>query len=86
MCTSSECYQFANFNIIVVIILKFEYILTFHLFANILATLQVPKSPRTPTVSRGMGHVIAHRFTKAFKVMTTCDFCEKQMYPWSGWY
>lgn len=48
------------------------------------ATLQVPKSPRTPTVSRGMGHVIAHRFTKAFKVMTTCDFCEKQMYPWSG--
>ncbi|XP_049776476.1 kinase suppressor of Ras 2 [Schistocerca cancellata] len=48
------------------------------------ATLQVPKSPRTPTVSRGMGHMIAHRFTKAFKVMTTCDYCDKQMFLGTG--
>lgn len=39
----------------------------------------MPKSPRTPTVMRGMGHIIAHRFTKTLKFMTTCDFCEKQM-------
>lgn len=42
--------------------------------------MQVPKSPRTPTVSRGMGHVISHRFTKTFKMMTACNFCNKQMF------
>ncbi|KAL0272418.1 UNVERIFIED_CONTAM: hypothetical protein PYX00_005394 [Menopon gallinae] len=44
--------------------------------------LQVPKSPRTPTLPRPgvMGHMIAHRFTKTFKMMTTCDYCEKQMF------
>ncbi|XP_066997857.1 kinase suppressor of Ras 2 [Anabrus simplex] len=52
---------------------------------NSKATLQVPKSPRTPTtINRGMGHVIAHRFTKAFKVITTCDYCDKQMFLGSG--
>jgi len=40
----------------------------------------VPKSPRTPTVTRGMGHIIAHRFTKTFNMMTTCDYCDKQMF------
>lgn len=40
----------------------------------------MPKSPRTPTVSRGMGHMITHRFTKTFKMMTTCDYCDKQMF------
>ncbi|XP_043464776.1 kinase suppressor of Ras 2 [Leptopilina heterotoma] len=43
-------------------------------------SLQVPKSPRTPTVSRGMGHMITHRFTKTFQMMTTCDYCDKQMF------
>ncbi|CAH0773160.1 unnamed protein product [Bemisia tabaci] len=47
-------------------------------------SLQVPKSPRTPNVSRGMGHVIAHRFTKTFKMMTTCDYCDKQMFIGTG--
>ncbi|GLH03371.1 Uncharacterized protein GBIM_09289 [Gryllus bimaculatus] len=43
-------------------------------------TLQVPKSPRTPTtISRGMGHMIAHRFKKEFKLVATCDYCDKQM-------
>ncbi|XP_046390732.1 kinase suppressor of Ras 2 [Ischnura elegans] len=51
---------------------------------TITATLQVPKSPRTPTISRGMGHAIAHRFTKTFKVVTTCDYCDKQMFLGSG--
>lgn len=27
-----------------------------------------------------MGHVIAHRFTKTFKVMTLCNFCNRQMF------
>jgi kinase suppressor of Ras 2 len=44
----------------------------------------VPKSPRTPTVTRGMGHVINHRFTKTFKMMTTCDYCDKQMFIGTG--
>uniref|UniRef100_A0A0C9R1F0 KSR2_0 protein n=1 Tax=Fopius arisanus TaxID=64838 RepID=A0A0C9R1F0_9HYME len=46
--------------------------------------LHVPKSPRTPTVTRGMGHIIAHRFTKTFKMMTTCDYCDKQMFIGTG--
>ena len=53
-----------------------------NLFA--VSSLQVPKSPRTPTVTRGMGHMIAHRFTKTFKMMTTCDYCEKQMFIGTG--
>ncbi|XP_054257932.1 kinase suppressor of Ras 2 isoform X1 [Macrosteles quadrilineatus] len=48
------------------------------------SSLQVPKSPRTPTISRGMGHVINHRFTKTFKMMTTCDYCDKQMFIGTG--
>ncbi|XP_063222865.1 kinase suppressor of Ras 2 [Bacillus rossius redtenbacheri] len=48
------------------------------------STLQVPRSPHTPTISRGMGHVIAHRFTKTFKMMTTCDYCDKQMFIGTG--
>ncbi|CAL8071369.1 unnamed protein product [Orchesella dallaii] len=40
--------------------------------------LQVPKSPRTPTMARSMGHMISHRFSKIFKV-ATCDYCFKQM-------
>ncbi|KAK6625057.1 hypothetical protein RUM43_005348 [Polyplax serrata] len=49
-------------------------------------SLQVPKSPRTPTLPRPgvMGHVIAHRFTKTYKMMTTCDYCEKQMFIGTG--
>lgn len=42
--------------------------------------LTVPRSPCTPIVSRGMGHQIAHRFTKKFKVISTCDLCNKQMF------
>ncbi|XP_073984311.1 kinase suppressor of ras isoform X1 [Rhodnius prolixus] len=50
------------------------------------SSLQVPKSPRTPTITgtRGIGHVIAHRFTKTFKMMTTCDYCDKQMFIGTG--
>ncbi|KAJ9598885.1 hypothetical protein L9F63_026579 [Diploptera punctata] len=44
------------------------------------STLQVPKSPRTPTIPRTMCHAINHRFTKTFKMIATCDFCEKQMF------
>lgn len=44
-------------------------------------SLTVPRSPCTPiVVSRGMGHQIAHRFTKKFKVISTCDLCNKQMF------
>jgi len=43
----------------------------------------VPKSPRTPTMTRTMGHIIAHRFTKTFNMMATrCDYCEKPMWGW----
>lgn len=44
------------------------------------SNLTVPRSPCTPIVTRGMGHMIAHRFTKKFKVMSTCDLCNKQMF------
>lgn len=49
-------------------------------------SLQVPKSPRTPTLPRPgvMGHVIAHRFTKTFKMISSCDYCEKQMFIGTG--
>ncbi|XP_011500487.1 PREDICTED: kinase suppressor of Ras 2 [Ceratosolen solmsi marchali] len=53
-------------------------------FKGTVTSLQVPKSPRTPTVTRGMGHVINHRFTKTFKMMTTCDYCDKQMFIGTG--
>lgn len=42
-------------------------------------TLQVPKSPRTPTITRPMCHAIKHRFTRTL-VIATCDFCDKQMF------
>lgn len=44
------------------------------------SNLTVPRSPCTPIVTRSMGHMIAHRFTKKFKVMSTCDLCNKQMF------
>nr|XP_012147186.1 PREDICTED: kinase suppressor of Ras 2 isoform X7 [Megachile rotundata] len=53
-------------------------------FKGTVTSLQVPKSPRTPTVTRGMGHIIAHRFTKTYKMMTTCDYCDKQMFIGTG--
>ncbi|CAG0885668.1 unnamed protein product [Darwinula stevensoni] len=37
------------------------------------------KSPRTPTLPGSMSHVIQHRFSKTVKV-TTCDYCNKQMF------
>ncbi|XP_035776214.1 kinase suppressor of Ras 1-like [Anopheles albimanus] len=40
-----------------------------------------PKSPCTPINTRGMGHIIQHRFTKRFKVTkSTCMLCNKQMF------
>jgi hypothetical protein len=45
--------------------------------------MTVPRSPRTP-VTRGMCHYIAHRFTKTFKMIATCDYCEKQMFLGAG--
>lgn len=48
------------------------------------STLQVPKSPRTPTITRPMCHAINHRFTKTFKVISTCDFCDKQIFIGTG--
>nr|XP_033321768.1 kinase suppressor of Ras 2 isoform X2 [Megalopta genalis] len=54
-------------------------------FKGTVTSLQVPKSPRTPTtVTRGMGHIIAHRFTKTFKMIMTCDYCEKQIFMDTG--
>lgn len=47
-------------------------------------SLQIPKSPRTPTVGRGMGHQIAHRFTKTFKMVATCGYCSKPIYFGAG--
>lgn len=43
-------------------------------------TLNVPRSPCTPLFNRGMGHAIAHRFTKKFNVMYTCNYCNKSMF------
>nr|XP_032516991.1 kinase suppressor of Ras 2-like [Danaus plexippus plexippus] len=43
-----------------------------------------PRSPRTPTVSGCMAHDIAHRFTKTFNMIATCDYCDKQMLFGSG--
>ncbi|XP_014211484.1 kinase suppressor of Ras 2 isoform X2 [Copidosoma floridanum] len=49
-------------------------------FRPIGTSLQVPKSPRTPTMGQ-MTHTIKHRFTKNYTVLsTTCDFCNKPMY------
>lgn len=58
----------------------------YQILPNHFLGLQVPKSPRTPTLPRPgvMGHVIAHRFTKTYKMMTTCDYCEKQMFIGTG--
>ncbi|RZC38968.1 kinase suppressor of Ras 2, partial [Asbolus verrucosus] len=48
-------------------------------------SLQVPKSPRTPTpVVRNMTHQINHRFTKTFKMMATCGYCMKPIYFGTG--
>lgn len=50
-------------------------------FASFQNTSMPPKSPCTPIITRGMGHMIQHRFTKKFKVTTsTCDLCNKQMF------
>lgn len=44
-------------------------------------SLTVPRSPCTPIITRGMGHMIQHRFTKNFRVTAcTCDLCNKQMF------
>lgn len=32
----------------------------------------------------GMGHQIAHRFTKTFKMVATCGYCSKPIYFGSG--
>nr|XP_023017146.1 kinase suppressor of Ras 2 isoform X1 [Leptinotarsa decemlineata] len=48
-------------------------------------SLQVPKSPRTPTVvGRIMTHQINHRFTKTFKMMSSCGYCQKPIYFGTG--
>lgn len=40
-----------------------------------------PRSPATPNyVHTGGGNQFAHRFTKKFRVMSTCNFCSKQMF------
>ncbi|KAJ8983992.1 hypothetical protein NQ317_008697 [Molorchus minor] len=47
--------------------------------------LQVPKSPRTPPVrGRIMTHQINHRFTKTFKMMSSCGYCQKPIYFGTG--
>ncbi|RVE54387.1 hypothetical protein evm_000872 [Chilo suppressalis] len=51
---------------------------------NNVAAIGAPRSPRTPTVSRCMAHDIAHRFTKTFNMIATCDYCDKQMLFGSG--
>ncbi|KAK3911842.1 Kinase suppressor of Ras 2 [Frankliniella fusca] len=45
------------------------------------SSLQVPKSPRpAPILTRGMAHDISHRFTKTYKMIANCDYCDKQMF------
>ncbi|CAH0715274.1 unnamed protein product, partial [Brenthis ino] len=51
---------------------------------NPMPPLPAPRSPRTPTVSGCMAHDIAHRFTKTFNMIATCDYCDKQMLFGSG--
>jgi kinase suppressor of Ras 2 len=41
-------------------------------------TLGPPRSPLTPI--RAMHHIIQHRFSKKFKLRSTCDLCNKQMF------
>lgn len=41
-------------------------------------TLGPPRSPCTPI--RAMHHIIQHRFSKKFKLRSTCDLCNKQMF------
>lgn len=43
-------------------------------------TLNVPRSPCTPSFNRSMGHAIEHRFTKKLNVMYTCNLCNKSMF------
>ncbi|XP_049873654.1 kinase suppressor of Ras 2 isoform X2 [Pectinophora gossypiella] len=53
--------------------------------SSIASSVPAPRSPRTPTtVGRSMAHDIAHRFTKTFNMIATCDYCEKQMLFGSG--
>jgi kinase suppressor of Ras 2 len=37
-----------------------------------------PRSPLTPV--RGMHHIIQHRFATKFKINSTCDLCNKQLF------
>ncbi|KAJ8923037.1 hypothetical protein NQ315_001585 [Exocentrus adspersus] len=48
-------------------------------------SLQVPKSPRTPPVrGRVMTHQIKHRFTKTFRMMSSCGYCQRPIYFGTG--
>lgn len=48
---------------------------------SVKSSLQVPKSPRAASVlTRGMAHDIAHRFTKTYKMIAMCYYCDKQMF------
>ncbi|XP_034241397.1 kinase suppressor of Ras 2 isoform X3 [Thrips palmi] len=48
---------------------------------SVKSSLQVPKSPRAASVlTRGMAHDISHRFTKTYKMIAMCDYCDKQMF------
>ncbi|GBP59559.1 Kinase suppressor of Ras 1 [Eumeta japonica] len=51
---------------------------------NTNVSVTAPRSPRTPTVNPCMTHDIAHRFTKTFNMIATCDYCDKQMLFGSG--
>uniref|UniRef100_A0A8W7PM86 Kinase suppressor of Ras 1 n=1 Tax=Anopheles coluzzii TaxID=1518534 RepID=A0A8W7PM86_ANOCL len=49
--------------------------------SSTVASTNSTTSPCTPIITRGMGHMIQHRFTKKFKVTkSTCDLCNKQMF------
>lgn len=41
-----------------------------------------PRSPLTPI--RGMHHIIQHRFSKKFKINSTCDLCNKRIGEFFG--
>jgi kinase suppressor of Ras 2 len=49
-----------------------------HVSALINDTSAPPRSPLTPV--RGMHHIIQHRFATKFKINSTCDLCNKQLF------
>lgn len=62
-------------------VIKMVYFISLNDLYFIALSLQVPKSPRSiPVLGRKMTHQISHRFTKKFKMMSSCGYCQKQIF------